>query len=85
MTGQKKPFYRKRTPESSCARKETVIIDIHLTSRNGDRKNHAIDQNSEYSPLKNKEVEPVELVHMNTYQHNTFRKDYFDDKVRSSK
>ena len=25
------------TPESSCARKENVDIDIHVTSRNGDR------------------------------------------------
>ena len=35
---QKKAFYRQRIPESSCERKETVDIDILLTSRNGDRK-----------------------------------------------
>ena len=35
---QKKTFYRQRIPESSCARKETVDIDILVTSRNGDRK-----------------------------------------------
>ena len=35
---QKKAFYRQRIPEFSCARKETVDIDILVTSRNGDRK-----------------------------------------------
>ena len=38
ITGQRKAFYRQRIPESSCARKETVDIDILVTSRNGDRK-----------------------------------------------
>ena len=33
--------------ESSCARKETVDTDILVTSRNGDKKNHAIYQNNE--------------------------------------
>ena len=36
--GQRKAFYRQRIPESSCARKETVDIDILVTSRNGPRK-----------------------------------------------
>ena len=36
--GKRKAFYGKRIPESSCARNETVVIDILLTSRNGDRK-----------------------------------------------
>ena len=37
--GQRKAFYRQRIPESSCARKETVDIDILVTSRDdGDRK-----------------------------------------------
>ena len=38
IIGQKKVFYRKRIPESSCARKETVDIDILVTSRNSYRK-----------------------------------------------
>ena len=38
ITGQRKAFYRQRIPESSCARKETIDIDILITSRNGDRK-----------------------------------------------
>ena len=37
IIGQRKAFYRQRIPESSCARKETVDIDILVTSRNGDR------------------------------------------------
>ena len=35
---QRKAFHRQRIPESSCVRKETVDIDILVTSRNGDRK-----------------------------------------------
>ena len=35
---QRKTFYRQRIPEFSCPRKETVDIDILVTSRNGDRK-----------------------------------------------
>ena len=38
MIDQRKAFYRLRKPESSCVRKETVQIDILITSRNGDRK-----------------------------------------------
>ena len=38
VIGQRKAFYRQRIPEFSCARKETVDIDILVTSRNGDRK-----------------------------------------------
>ena len=37
IVGQRKAFYRQRIPESSCARKDTVDIDILVTSRNGDR------------------------------------------------
>ena len=37
IIGQRKEFYRQRIPESSCVRKETVDIDILVTSRNGDR------------------------------------------------
>ena len=32
-----KAFYRQKILESSCGRKETVDIDILVTSRNGDR------------------------------------------------
>ena len=32
-----KAFYRQKILESSCARKETVDIDILVTSTNGDR------------------------------------------------
>ena len=38
IIAQRKPHYRQRIPESSCVRKETVNIDILVTSRNGDRK-----------------------------------------------
>ena len=38
IIGQTKAFYRQRIPEFSCVRKETVDIDILVTSRNGDRK-----------------------------------------------
>ena len=35
---QRKAFYRQNIPEFSCARKETVDIEILVTSRNGHRK-----------------------------------------------
>ena len=38
LIAQRKAFYRQIIPETCCARKETVDIDILVTSRNGDRK-----------------------------------------------
>ena len=38
IIGPWKEFYRQRSAESSCARKETADIDIFVTSTNGDRK-----------------------------------------------
>ena len=38
IIGQRKAFYRQRIPESSCASKEAIDIDVLVTSRNGDRK-----------------------------------------------
>ena len=38
VKGQSKAIYKQRIPEPNCAGKETVDIDIHVTSRNGDRK-----------------------------------------------
>ena len=35
---QRKAFYRQRIPEFSRGRKETVDVDILVTSRNGNRK-----------------------------------------------
>ena len=38
IVGQRKSFDRQGNPEFSYTRKETVNIDILVTSRNGDRK-----------------------------------------------
>ena len=38
IMGQRKAFYRQRISEFSRTRKETVDIDILITSRNGGRK-----------------------------------------------
>ena len=38
IIGQRNAFKRQRIPQSSCARKETVDIDILAISRNGDKK-----------------------------------------------
>ena len=38
IIGPQKAFYRHRIPEFSRARKQTVDIDIIVTSRNDDRK-----------------------------------------------
>ena len=43
IIGQRKAFYRQRIPESSCARKKTVDIDILVRMVT---KNHAIYQNN---------------------------------------
>ena len=76
IMGQKKAFYRQRIPESSCGWKETVDIDILVTSSNGDKKNHAIYQNSKWTFLKNKEVETVQPAQMNIYQSNNYRQGF---------
>ena len=55
-------------------RKETVDIDILVTSRNGDRKIVQSIRIMSRIP-SNKEVEPVQPVWMNVYQNNTYRKD----------
>ena len=72
IIGQRKAFYRQRIPESSCARKKTVDIDILVTSRNGGRK---IMQSIRITTsFEKKEVEPVEPVLKKIYQSNTYRK-----------
>ena len=43
--GQRKTFYRQRYPEPSCVRKETVNINILVTSRNVDPKIMQINEN----------------------------------------
>ena len=50
VIGQRKEFYRQRIPEPSCARKETVDIDILVTSRSGDRTNMQTIRISSRSP-----------------------------------
>ena len=86
IIGQRKAFYRQRIPESSCARKETVGIDILVTSRNVDRK---IMQSSRITsrPTSRKEYwKKVGLVLKKIYQSNNYRKDlswpYFEYEPR---
>ena len=38
IIGQRKAFYRQRIPEPNSTKKETVDIDVLVTSRNGDTK-----------------------------------------------
>ena len=38
IIGQRKEFYKQTIPRSSCARKETVDVDILVTSTKGGRK-----------------------------------------------
>ena len=74
--GQRKAFYRQRIPESSSASSHRhPDIDILVTSRNGDRKNHESYQNNDLTSLEKKEVEPVEPVLKNIYQSNIYRND----------
>ena len=80
IIGQRKAFYRQRIPESSCVRKETVDMDILVTSRHGDGKI------MQYIRIKSREVEPVKKVQMNIYQTKICRKDlswlHFDNEPR---
>ena len=83
IIGQRKALYRQRIPESSGARKETVDIDIFVTSRNSDRKIVQSIRITGRPTTRKKKVEPVP---MNIYQSNTYRKDFswlhFDDEPR---
>ena len=76
---ERKAFHRQRIPGFSSAGKETVDIDVLVTSRNGDRPRVDL-------PRKKKEVEPVDPVLKNIYQSYTYRKDlglpHFDDEPR---
>ena len=80
---------RQGIPESICARKEIVNIDILVKSRNGGRKiMQSIYQNNEQTSLEKKEVELVGPVLKNIYQSNTtYRKDLsrpnFGDEPRA--
>ena len=83
--GQSKAFHRQRIPESSCAKKEAVDIDILARSRNGDRKIMQSIRITSRPPSK-KEAKPVETVLKKIYQSNTYRNDlsrpHFDDETR---
>ena len=76
IIAQRKPFYRQRIPEFTRARKETVDIDIIVTSRNGDRKLMQSNRITSRPPSRKKEVESIEPVLKNIYQSNTYRKDF---------
>ena len=52
IKGQGESFYRQKIPESSYAWKETVDIDILVTSRNGDWKIMLSIRILSRSPLK---------------------------------
>ena len=86
IIGQRKAIYRQRIPEPSCARKETVDIDILWRSRNGDKKNKQSIRIMSWPPSRKMEVESVEPVLKNIYHSNTYRKDlswpHLDDEPR---
>ena len=67
MIGNRKAFYRQRILESSFARKETIVINILITSKDGDGK---IMQTIIMS--ESEEVEPLQPVQMSFYQSDTF-------------
>ena len=71
IIGQRKAFYRQRIPGSRSARKEIVDICILVTSRNGDKKIMQFIRVTSLISLKNKELERVQSVQMNSYQSNT--------------
>ena len=70
IIGHRKAFDRQRIPESSCARKETVEIDILKTSRNADRKIMQSITITSRHPLRIRKWRQLDI-----YQSNTYRKD----------
>ena len=54
IIGQTKAFYKQRILESSCASKETVDINILLTSRTGGRKIMQSNRITSRPPLSKK-------------------------------
>ena len=69
-------------------RKETVDVDMFVTSRNGDRKIMQSIRITSRPPSRKKKLKPVEPVLKNIYQSNTYRKDlnwpHFDDEPHNS-
>ena len=43
IIGQRKAFWRQRIPESSCVRKETVVIDILVTEKSCNLSEYWVD------------------------------------------
>ena len=86
IIGQRKAFYRQRIPESTCARKENVDIDILVTSRNGDRKITQSIRITSGPPSRIRKWKQLSKVQIIIYQSNTYRKDlswlHFDDEPR---
>ena len=79
---QRIAFYRQRIPEFSCARKETVDIDIFVTSRNGHRKIMQSIGIMSRPPSRKRKWNQLSQF----YQSNTYRKDlswpHFDNDPR---
>ena len=68
-------------------RKQTVGIDILVTSRKGDRKIMQSIRITSRPPMRKKEVVQAEPVQFNFYKSNTYRKDlswlHFNDEPRA--
>ena len=81
-----KVFYRLKIPEFSSVQKETVDIDIHATSRNGDKKIIQSIRITSRLSLRIRKWNKLSqfTVRMNIYQSNTYKKDlrwlHFNDE-----
>ena len=73
IISQREAIYRQIIPESICAKEETVNIGIFETSRNGDRKIIQSIRITRRPPSRIRKWN--QLVQMNIYQSNTYRKD----------
>ena len=86
IKGQWKIFYKQRIPESSCVRKETVDIDILVTSSNGDRKIMQSIGIPSRTPSRKRKRNQLSQFFKNIYQSNTYRKDlswpHFSNELR---
>ena len=87
IISQREAIYRQIIPESICAKEETVNIGIFETSRNGDRKIIQSIRITRRPPSRIRKWN--QLVQMNIYQSNTYRKDlswlHFDDEPKGGR
>ena len=74
IKGQRKEFYRQTIPEPCCKRKETIAIDILVTSRNSDKKIMQSIRITSRPPLRMKKWNQLSQFRWTSTKSNTYTK-----------